>query len=216
MSDAVNRVASSAAFPEVRAFAKEAAGVLKAAGGDVQADDSKKPTANATDELEDDVLTTIVAKMPEGWAVKPKFELPGRALWLLVWLLFAECGIGQKVQLHPSQRKCLLFAAALGAELVRAGRVRAYDAEKVVWGRCVGTYISGWARGQNTEINGVEEGDAKGTAKGEGWEVAQAVRTHYWDLERVRVSIFPSSHFGVVWLLILLQMGLLWFAHNSG
>jgi hypothetical protein len=71
---------------------------------------------------------------------------------------------------------------------VRAGRVRAYDAEKAVWGRCVGAYIAGWVRGEKKEPNGAEEGDAKAATKGEGWEVAQAVRAHYWDLERVRSS----------------------------
>ncbi|KAF8748477.1 Chromo (CHRromatin Organization MOdifier) domain [Rhizoctonia solani] len=127
LSDAVHRVASGASFPEVRAFAKEAEGVLKAAGGDVKTNGAKEN--KVSDGLDDDVLVTIVAKMPEGYLRRPKFELPG-----------------QKVQLHPAQRKCLLFAAELGAELVRAGRVRAYDAEQAVWGRCVGAYIAGWIR----------------------------------------------------------------------
>ncbi|KAG8690049.1 hypothetical protein FRC11_014149 [Ceratobasidium sp. 423] len=165
LSDAVRRVASSASFPEVRAFAKEAEGVLKAAGGDVKIDGAKD--IKASDGLDEDVLATIVAKMPEGYLRKPKFELPG-----------------QKVQLHPAQRKCLFFAAELGAELVRAGRVRAYDAEQAVWGRCMGAYIAGWVRGE-PRINGTE-GEAKPEGKGEGWEIAQTVRTHYWDLERTK------------------------------
>ncbi|QRW24299.1 ABC transporter [Rhizoctonia solani] len=149
LSDAVHRVASGASFPEVRAFAKEAEGVLKAAGGDVKTNGAKEN--KVSDGLDDDVLVTIVAKMPEGYLRRPKFELPG-----------------QKVQLHPAQRKCLLFAAELGAELVRAGRVRAYDAEQA----------------SNHEVNGTGS-DAKAEGKGDGWEIAQAVRSHYWDLERV-------------------------------
>ncbi|CAE6354315.1 unnamed protein product [Rhizoctonia solani] len=164
LSDAVHRVASGASFPEVRAFAKEAEGVLKAAGGDVKTNGAKEN--KVSDGLDDDVLVTIVAKMPEGYLRRPKFELPG-----------------QKVQLHPAQRKCLLFAAELGAELVRAGRVRAYDAEQAVWGRCVGAYIAGWVRVDH-EVNGTGS-DAKAEGKGDGWEIAQAVRSHYWDLERV-------------------------------
>ncbi|QRW24970.1 ABC transporter [Rhizoctonia solani] len=164
LSDAVHRVASGASFPEVRAFAKEAEGVLKAAGGDVKTNGAKEN--KVSDGLDDDVLVTIVAKMPEGYLRRPKFELPG-----------------QKVQLHPAQRKCLLFAAELGAELVRAGRVRAYDAEQAVWGRCVGAYIAGWIRVDH-EVNGTGS-DAKAEGKGDGWEIAQAVRSHYWDLERV-------------------------------
>jgi elongation factor 3 len=78
LSDAVHRVASSAAFPEVRAFAKEAEGVLKAAGGDVSTDGVKE--TKAADGLEDDVLGTMVVKMPKSWIVKPKFELPGNVL----------------------------------------------------------------------------------------------------------------------------------------
>ncbi|CCO31645.1 [NU+] prion formation protein 1 [Rhizoctonia solani AG-1 IB] len=105
--------------------------------------------------------------MPKGYLRRPKFELPG-----------------QKVQLHPAQRKCLSLAAELGAELVRAGRIRAYDAEQAVWGRCVGAYIAGWVTADN-HVNGVES-NAKTEAKGEGWEIAQAVRTHYWDLERAK------------------------------
>ncbi|EUC54712.1 mRNA export factor elf1 [Rhizoctonia solani AG-3 Rhs1AP] len=165
LSDAVHKVASSASFPEVRAFAKEAEGVLKAAGGDVQVDGVKE--TKTSDGLDEDVLVTIVAKMPENYLRKPKFELPS-----------------QKVQLHPTQRKCLFFAAEMGAELVRAGRVRAYDAEQAVWGRCVGAYIAGWVKGE-THANGVE-GDAKSEGRGEGWDIAQAVRTHYWDLERAK------------------------------
>ncbi|CAE6427274.1 unnamed protein product [Rhizoctonia solani] len=165
LSDAVHRVASGASFPEVRAFAKEAEGVLKAAGGDVKTNGAKEN--KVSDGLDDDVLVTIVAKMPEGYLRRPKFELPG-----------------QKVQLHPAQRKCLLFAAELGAELVRAGRVRAYDAEQAVWGRCVGAYIAGWIRVDH-EVNGTGS-DAKAEAKGDGWEIAQAVRSHYWDLERAK------------------------------
>ncbi|GAB1524083.1 [NU+] prion formation protein 1 [Rhizoctonia solani] len=154
LSDAVHRVASGASFPEVRAFAKEAEGVLKAAGGDVKTNGAKEN--KVSDGLDDDVLVTIVAKMPEGYLRRPKFELPG-----------------QKVQLHPAQRKCLLFAAELGAELVRAGRVRAYDAEQAVWGRCVGAYIAGWIRVDH-EVNGTGS-DAKAEGKGDGWEIAQAV-----------------------------------------
>ncbi|KAF8702115.1 Chromo (CHRromatin Organization MOdifier) domain, partial [Rhizoctonia solani] len=165
LSDAVHRVASGASFPEVRAFAKEAEGVLKAAGGDVKTNGAKEN--KVSDGLDDDVLVTIVAKMPEGYLRRPKFELPG-----------------QKVQLHPAQRKCLLFAAELGAELVRAGRVRAYDAEQAVWGRCVGAYIAGWVRADH-EVNGTGS-DAKAEGKGDGWEIAQAVRSHYWDLERAK------------------------------
>ncbi|KAF8668382.1 Chromo (CHRromatin Organization MOdifier) domain [Rhizoctonia solani] len=165
LSDAVHRVASGASFPEVRAFAKEAEGVLKAAGGDVKTNGAKEN--KVSDGLDDDVLVTIVAKMPEGYLRRPKFELPG-----------------QKVQLHPAQRKCLLFAAELGAELVRAGRVRAYDAEQAVWGRCVGAYIAGWIRVDH-EVNGTGS-DAKAEGKGDGWEIAQAVRSHYWDLERAK------------------------------
>ncbi|KAG9100764.1 hypothetical protein FRC06_003762 [Ceratobasidium sp. 370] len=177
LSDAVNKVASGAAFPEIRAFAREAAKVLKAAGGDVVIENGDK-TSNGKKEdgMEDDVLGTIVGKMPRAWAVKPKFELPG-----------------QTVQLHPSQRTCLAFAAQLGAELVRAGRVRAYDAEKAVWGRCVGAFIGGWARG-DAGVNG--EG-VKKDGKGEGWEVAQAVREHYWDLERVE-NFPPQSELRAV------------------
>ncbi|CAE6526249.1 unnamed protein product [Rhizoctonia solani] len=165
LSDAVHRVASSASFPEVRAFAKEAEAVLKAAGGDVQTDGAKD--TKAADGLDEDVLVTIIAKMPKGYMRKPTFELPG-----------------QKVQIHPTQRKCLSFAAELGAELVRAGRVRAYDAEQAVWGRCVGAYIAGWVKGE-PQVNGAE-GETKPEGKGEGWEIAQAVRTHYWDLERAK------------------------------
>ncbi|CAE6390538.1 unnamed protein product [Rhizoctonia solani] len=165
LSDAVHRVASGASFPEVRAFAKEAEGVLKAAGGDVEFDGTKEP--KASDRLDDDVLATIVAKMPQGYLLRPKFELPG-----------------QKVQLHPAQRKCLSLAGELGAQLVRAGRVRAYDAEQAVWGRCVGAYIAGWVRIDH-QVNGAES-DAKTEGKGEGWTIAQAVRTHYWDLERAK------------------------------
>ncbi|CAE6422760.1 unnamed protein product [Rhizoctonia solani] len=165
LSDAVHRVASSASFPEVRAFAKEAEGVLKAAGGDVQVDGVKE--TKPSDGLDEDVLITIVAKMPKIYLRKPKFELPG-----------------QKVQVHPTQRKCLSFAAELGAELVRAGRVRAYDAEQSVWGRCVGAYIAGWVKGE-PQANGTN-GQDKTEGKGEGWEVSQAVRTHYWDLERAK------------------------------
>ncbi|CAE6492558.1 unnamed protein product [Rhizoctonia solani] len=165
LSDAVHRVASSASFPEVRAFAKEAEGVLKAAGGDVQVEGVKETKVD--DGLDEDVLVTIVAKIPEGYLRKPKFELPG-----------------QKVQFHPTQRKCLAFAAELGAELVRAGRIRAYDAEQAVWGRCVGAYIAGWVKGEpQTNDTG---SDAKSEGKGGGWEIAQAVRAHYWDLERVK------------------------------
>ncbi|KDN42541.1 hypothetical protein RSAG8_06684, partial [Rhizoctonia solani AG-8 WAC10335] len=165
LSDAVHRVASSASFPEVRAFAKEAEAVLKAAGGDVQVDGVKE--TKASDGLEEGVLSTIVTKMPKGYLRKPKSELPGK-----------------KLQLHPAQRKCLYFAAELGAELVRAGRIRAYDAEQAVWGRCVGAYIAGWVKGES-QVNGTE-GDAKPQGKGEGWEIAQAVRAHYWDLERAK------------------------------
>ncbi|CEL54075.1 mRNA export factor elf1 OS=Schizosaccharomyces pombe (strain 972 / ATCC 24843) GN=elf1 PE=1 SV=1 [Rhizoctonia solani AG-1 IB] len=165
LSDAVHRVASGASFPEVRAFAKEAEAVLKAAGGDVEFNGTKE--AKSSDGLEDDVLVTIIAKMPKGYLRRPKFELPG-----------------QKVQLHPAQRKCLSLAAEIGAELVRAGRIRAYDAEQAVWGRCVGAYIAGWVTADN-HVNGVES-NAKTEAKGEGWEIAQAVRTHYWDLERAK------------------------------
>ncbi|QRV96485.1 ABC transporter [Ceratobasidium sp. AG-Ba] len=169
LSDAVNKVATGAAFPEVRAFAKEAATVLKAAGGDVGSEQAEKPVnGKKEDGLEEDVLATIIEKMPDTWIVKPKFELPG-----------------QKTQLHASQRTCLAFSAAMAAELVRAGRVRNYDAEKNLWGRCVGAYVGGWARG-DTEVNG--EDAAKKDGKGEGWEVAQAVRGHYWDLERARTN----------------------------
>ncbi|CAE7059439.1 unnamed protein product [Rhizoctonia solani] len=161
LSDAVHRVASSASFPEVRAFAKEAEVVLKAAGGDVQVDGDKEK--KPSDGLDEDVLATIVSKIPKSYLRRPKFELPG-----------------QKVQLHPAQRKCLTFAAELGAGLVRAGRVRAYDAEQAVWGRCVGAYVTGWVKGEP------QTSDTKSEGKGEGWEIAQAVRTHYWDLERAK------------------------------
>ncbi|KAJ1305703.1 hypothetical protein OPQ81_010438 [Rhizoctonia solani] len=165
LSDAVHRVASGASFPEVRAFAKEAEAVLKAAGGDVKVNGAKE--TKSSDGLDEDVLATIVAKMPKNYLRRPKFDLPG-----------------QKVQLHPTQRKCLSFAAELGAELVRAGRIRAYDAEQAVWGRCVGAYIAGWVKGES-QVNGAESG-TKAEGKEEGWEIAQAVRTHYWDLERAK------------------------------
>ncbi|KAG9125239.1 hypothetical protein FRC07_008439 [Ceratobasidium sp. 392] len=178
LSDAVNKVATGAAFPEIRAFAKEAAKVLKAAGGDAGTEDGEKVGNGKKDDgMEEDVLITIVGKMPGTWVVKPKFEL-----------------LGQKTQLHASQRTCLSFAAQLGAELVRAGRVRTYDAEKALWGRCVGVYIGGWAR-EDTGVDG-EEG-AKRDGKGVGWEVAQAVRGHYWDLERVE-NFPPQSELRAV------------------
>ncbi|KAG8718726.1 hypothetical protein FRC09_012202 [Ceratobasidium sp. 395] len=176
LSDAVNKVATGAAFPEIRAFAEEAAKVLKAAGGDAGPEDGEKVTnGKKEDGMEDDVLATIVGRMPSAWILKPKFELPG-----------------QKVQLHPFQRTCLAFAAQLGAELVHAGRVRAYDAEKAIWGRCVGVYISGWVRNAETDGESVKK-----DGKGEGWEVAQAVRGHYWDLERVE-NFPPQSELRAV------------------
>lgn len=78
----------------------------------------------------------------------------------------------------------------MGAELVRAGRVRAYDLEKAVWGRCVGTYIEGWVKSDDEEKGKGKEG------KGEGWDVAQVVRNHFWDLEKVRSHLFFEGGWG--------------------
>ncbi|KAF8606113.1 hypothetical protein BDV93DRAFT_520970 [Ceratobasidium sp. AG-I] len=195
LSDAVSKVASGAAFPEVRAFAQEAEGVLKAAGGvsahgegdeegekvNGKVNGEKKEEEENADGLDEDVFVVIVKSMPRGWIVKPKFELPG-----------------QRVQVHASQRTCLAFASTMGAELVRAGRIRAYDVEKAVWGRCVGTYIEGWVRSDEGEKSKGKEG------KGEGWDVAQVVRNHYWDLEKVRTWLVWTALFSLAYGALLL------------
>lgn len=85
LSDAVSKVASGAAFPEVRAFAQEAEVVLKAAGGGVIINGEANENGAGDgvedkDGLDEDVFIVIVKSMPQGWIVKPKFELPGRPL----------------------------------------------------------------------------------------------------------------------------------------
>jgi hypothetical protein len=98
LSDAVHKVASGAAFPEVRAFAREAEGVLKAAGGDVgtgEEENGEKVNGEKVngekvkeDGLDEDVFATIVSKMPPGWIVQPKFPLPGSSIALLINYLY--------------------------------------------------------------------------------------------------------------------------------
>lgn len=67
--------------------------------------------------------------------------------------------------------------------------MRAYDVEKAVWGRCVGVYIEGWVR---------SDGGKGKEGKGEGWDVAQVVRNHFWDLEKVRFC-FLGVYLGEGW-----------------
>lgn len=94
LSDAVSKVASGASFPEVRAFAQEAEVVLKAAGGGPTLNgDAEQPKENGVepkDGVEEDVLLTIVKSMPPAWVVKPKFELPGTQLSLVLFLIGTE------------------------------------------------------------------------------------------------------------------------------
>ncbi|KAF9469882.1 P-loop containing nucleoside triphosphate hydrolase protein [Collybia nuda] len=119
--DGVQKIATGAAFPEVRAFGESALQTLLKSG----ASSGGPPSTHRDIEREtSEVLSTLLTFLPSGLATTPH-----------------TAQNGPHTPKHALLTQSLEFGASLVADLVHA---RNYS-DKLIWNRCIGVYLKIWS-----------------------------------------------------------------------
>ncbi|RPD59817.1 hypothetical protein L227DRAFT_575818 [Lentinus tigrinus ALCF2SS1-6] len=118
--DGVEKIATGAAFPEVRAFAETALTTLQKAGA---SKDGPPPAHRDIEAERSEVMSTLLTLLPEELAI-----------------ISADAPNGPHEPRHPLLKQVLEFSAGLVADLVHARKL----SDSQAWQRCLGAFLDPW------------------------------------------------------------------------